>query len=71
MKDSPLACTNTGTSFKASSVMGDVINLDIMDVTFSATTAATAVILLTTDAEMQTDNDISNPTLRECCCSHG
>ena len=35
--------------------MGDAINLDITDVTFSATTAATAVTPSTTDTETQTD----------------
>ena len=35
--------------------MGDAINLDITDVTFSATTPATAVTPSTTDAETQTD----------------
>ena len=55
MKDSPLVHTSTGTSFEASSAMGDVVNLDITDVTFSAITATTAVTPWTTDAEMQID----------------
>ena len=55
MKDSPLVTTSTGTSFEASSAMSDAVNLDITDVTFSATTATTAVTPSTTDAEMQID----------------
>ena len=55
MKDSPLVSTSTSTSFEASSATGDAVNLDITDVTFSATTPATAVTPLTTDAETQTD----------------
>ena len=55
MKDSPLVRTSTGTSFEASSAMSDAINLYIMDVTFSAITATTAVTPPTTDAEMQID----------------
>ena len=42
-------------SFEASSATGDAVNLDITDVTFSATTAAIAVTPSTTGAEMQTD----------------
>ena len=53
MKDSPLVHTSTGTSFEPSSATGDAVNLDIMDVTFSAITATTAVTPSTTDAEMQ------------------
>ena len=53
MKDSPLVSTSTGTSFEASSAMGDAFNLDITDVTFSAITATTAVTPSTTDAETQ------------------
>ena len=55
MKDSPLVTTSTGTSFEASSAMSDAVNLDITDVTFSATTATTAVTPSTTDAETQID----------------
>ena len=55
MKDSPLVRASTGTSFEASSATGDVVNLYITDVTFSAITATTAVALHTTDAEMQID----------------
>ena len=43
MKDSPLVSTSIGTSFEASSAMDDAVNLDITDVTFSATIATTAV----------------------------
>ena len=45
MKDSPLVST----SFDASSATGDAVNLDITDVTFSATTATTAVTPSTTE----------------------
>ena len=55
MKDSPLVSTNTSTSCEASSATGDAVNLDITDVTFSATTATTAVTPSTTDAETQFD----------------
>ena len=53
MKDSPLVRTSTGTSFETSSATGDVVNLYITDVTFSAITATTAVTPPTTDADMQ------------------
>ncbi|KAI0234751.1 hypothetical protein LSAT2_014919 [Lamellibrachia satsuma] len=59
MKDSPLVRTSTGTNCEASSATGDAINLDITDVTFSATTATTAVTPSTTDAEK---NSISDTT---------
>ena len=55
MKDSPLVSTSISTSFEATSATGDAVNLDNTDVTFSATTPATAVTPLTTDAETQTD----------------
>ena len=53
MKDSQLVRTSTGTSFEASSAVGDAINLHITDVTFSAITATTAVTPSITDAGMQ------------------
>ena len=55
MKDSPLVRTSTGTSFEASTATGDAVNLDITDVTISATTATTAVTPSTTDDETQLD----------------
>ena len=72
MKDSPLVRTSTGTSFEASSAMGDAVNLYITDVTFSAITATTAVAPHTTDDEMQIDPvTIFQVRHFECCCSHG
>ena len=55
MKDSPLACTSTRPSFEASSAMGDAVNFVVTDVTFSVTSTAIVVTLLTTDAETQTN----------------
>ena len=50
-----MACTSTGPSFEASSAMGDAVNFDITDVTFSVTSTATAVTSSTSDAETQTN----------------
>ena len=46
MKDSPLVRTSTGTSFEASSAMGDAVNVDITDFTFSAIKTAKYLLRL-------------------------